>query len=120
VVLPINRAFCDLLELEGKQEAIGKKCYDLLPSDLCRTQACPLQRISVGEQYLASDVNLEINQRCKVPFWITATPLKGLAEEIIGVVVQLKNISERKRYEEELKQANVRLERLAAVDGLTQ
>ena len=44
----------------------------------------------------------------------------GLVGEYIGVVVQFKDISERKSYEKALQEANTKLESLAKIDGLTQ
>lgn len=119
-VLRINNAFVDLLELESKTAAVGKKCYDLLPTDLCLTPNCPLQRVGSGEQRVELDVEFNIDKGSKSPFWMTGTPLHGLARETIGAVIQCKDIMERKRNEEALKRANLKLEKLATVDGLTQ
>ncbi len=44
----------------------------------------------------------------------------GLANETIGAVVQFKDISERKAYEETLEKTNKKFKALARVDGLTQ
>ena len=119
-VLRINNAFVSLLGLDNKNVAIGKKCYDLRPSDLCLTQECPLQRIARGERRIELDFELEDGQGRKVPYWITATPLRGLARETIGAVIHYKDIKDRKRAEKALKNANRQLEKLAAIDGLTQ
>jgi len=119
-VLRINNALVDLLELESKKAAVGKKCYDLLPSDLCLTPNCPLQQIVKGAQRVELDVDFDFNRQSKVPFWVTGTPLYGLARETIGAVIQYKDITERKRNEEALKRANRKLEKLATIDGLTQ
>lgn len=119
-VLRMNNAFVDLLELKSARAGIGKKCYDLLPSERCLTPQCPLQCIRKGEKRLEMDVELEITQGRKVPFWMTGTPLYGLARETIGAVIQCKDITDRKRDEEALRQANRKLEKLATIDGLTQ
>jgi len=66
------------------------------------------------------DVDFDFNRQSKVPFWVTGTPLYGLARETIGAVIQYKDITERKRNEEALKRANRKLEKLATIDGLTQ
>jgi diguanylate cyclase (GGDEF)-like protein/PAS domain S-box-containing protein len=118
-VLRINNAFLDLLHLKHKSEAIGRKCYELLPADLCQTENCPLKRIRVGRQRVELDVELNPGDGSKRPFWLTGTPLFGLARETIGMVLQCKDITERKRYESALEQANKKLEKLAAIDSLT-
>jgi len=119
-VLRINNSMVNLLNLKSKTAAIGKRCYELITSDLCRTEKCPLKHIRKGSQRIELDIDLEITKGKMVPFWLTTTPLFGLANEIIGVVEQYKDITERKRYEEALEKANLELKRLATVDGLTQ
>ncbi len=41
----VNRTFVDLFKLESKAFAVGKKCYDILNSSLCRTDNYPLEYI---------------------------------------------------------------------------
>jgi len=55
----------------------------------------------------------------KVPFMFSATPFRGLDGAVIGMVARFKDITERKYAENTLKEANERLERLSASDGLT-
>jgi hypothetical protein len=43
--LRVNRTFVDLFKLESKAFAVGKKCYDILNSSLCRTDNYPLEYI---------------------------------------------------------------------------
>ena len=119
-VLRINNSLLEILNLKSKTDAIGKKCYQLINSDLCRTEKCPLNHIRKGNPRIELDIELETTKGKRVPFWLTATPLFGLTNEIIGIVEQYKDITERKHYEEALEKANLELKRLATVDGLTQ
>jgi diguanylate cyclase (GGDEF)-like protein/PAS domain S-box-containing protein len=119
-ILRINKSFINLFELESKNAAIGKKCYEVLASPICQTINCPLKKIKNGRRRVELDIELEITDGNRHPFWMTSTPLFGVANEIIGAVEQFKEITERKNYEEALKKANLKLERLAVTDGLTQ
>ncbi len=119
-VLRINNAFVELLKLKSKTDAIGKKCYEIITSDLCHTERCPLKHIRKRNPRIELDIELEITKGKRVPFWLTTTPLFGLTAEIIGIVEQYKDITDRKRHEEALEKANLELKRLATVDGLTQ
>jgi diguanylate cyclase (GGDEF)-like protein/PAS domain S-box-containing protein len=120
VVVRINKAFINLLGLKEKEAAISRKCFDLFPSRICQTPKCPLEQIRRKKQRVEMDEEREIGNDQKVPFLLTAMPLFGLAGELVGMVEQFKDITERKRYEEALEKANKELEHLAAIDGLTQ
>lgn len=119
-VLRVNKALLSVLNLKNEDEALGKKCHELIHSDLCSSRKCPLNRSGKKFERLEIDIEIENDNREKVPFWLTITPLIGLVQETIGVVEQFKDITERKHYEAELQRANLELERLATMDGLTQ
>jgi diguanylate cyclase (GGDEF)-like protein/PAS domain S-box-containing protein len=119
-VVRINRAFLDLLGLKDKESAMSKKCYELMPSGSCQTPNCRMEQIRKRKKRLEIDEEREINKNKIIPFLITAMPLFGLSGELIGIVEQYKDMTERKRYELALEEANKELEKLAAVDGLTQ
>ena len=119
-VLRINKSFIDLLNLTSKSDAIGRNCYDVLASPICQNKICPLKRIKNGSRRVELDIELESAEGNIYPFWLTATPLFGLANEIIGVVEHFKEITELKRNEKALENANKKLEKLAVTDGLTQ
>ena len=53
-------------------------------------------------------------------FILTATRFRALDGGTIGLIEGFKDITERKRIEEELQRANQELQRLTVIDGLTQ
>lgn len=117
-ILRINSAFLDLLKVSRK-EALRKKCFDLINCGHCNKGTCPMHQIKKKRQAIEMDVSLKIADRAEIPYLVTAMPFRGLTGEIIGMVQQFKNITERKRYEEALHEANAKLEDLATTDGLT-
>ena len=119
-VLRVNNAFVDLFQLGGKEVAVGKKCYDIVNSSLCQTNNCPLEQIKNKKNRIELETTLEIEKGNDIAFLLTAAPLLGLVHETIGTVVQFKDISKRKIYEEALKKTNEKLKELARIDGLTQ
>ena len=119
-VVRVNKAFLDLLGLKEKEAAISRKCFDLFPSQICQTARCPQEQIRMKKQRVETDEEREIGNGRKVPFLLTAMPLFGLAGELVGIVEQFKDITDRKRYQEALEKSNKELEQLAAIDGLTQ
>jgi PAS domain S-box-containing protein len=118
-ILRVNRTFVELFELESKEFAVGKKCYDILNARLCRTDNCPLEYIKNKRDRIEIETILEIKEKNGVAFLLTGAPLIGLVNETIGVVVQFKDISKRKAYEDALRETNKKLEGLARIDGLT-
>lgn len=119
-VLRINQPFLSLIGLKSKNEAIGKKCFDLLNLNLCGTDACCLKAILAGEKRIETEIECRGQTGPPAPHLVTATPLFGLSEETIGVVLQYKDITERKRYQDALEKANMELAYLSSIDGLTQ
>jgi diguanylate cyclase (GGDEF)-like protein/PAS domain S-box-containing protein len=119
-VIRINRAFLDLLGIKEKEAALNKKCFDLFPSLMCKTSTCPLEQIRRKKQRMEIELVQEIKPAKTVPFLLTAMPLFGLAGELVGIVEQFKDITQIKNYQKALEKANIELEQLATVDGLTQ
>ncbi len=119
-VLRVNAALLNLLNLENENQVIGRKCHQMINSDLCLTEKCPLYNTHEKFERLALDIEIDQMDGKKIPYWLTITPLLGVVRETIGIVEQFKDITERKHYEAELMKANSALERLATMDGLTQ
>jgi len=119
-VLRVNTALLNILNLKNEDEALGKKCHELISSDLCAGPKCPLNGSKKNFERFEIDIEIDNIKGEKVPFWLTITPLIGLVQETIGIVEQFKDITERKHFEAELMKANSELERLATMDGLTQ
>lgn len=100
-VLRVNRSFL-VLSGVGRDEAIGKKCYEVLPGPLCHTLGCPLTRILGGEERIERDVEKERNDGTMVSCIVTATAFRGPDGELIGIVEDFKDITARKAVEEAL------------------
>jgi len=114
----INTSLLNFLGL-SETEAIGKKCYDLIPCSWCNTHECPLTKLLRGKAYIELDIERTRKDEVVVPFMFVATPFCGLDGAVIGMVATFKDITERKYAENTLKEANERLERLSTLDGLT-
>ncbi|HNY51621.1 MAG TPA: diguanylate cyclase [Smithella sp.] len=114
----INVSMLNFLDMK-QTEAVGKKCYDLMPCSWCNTAECPLTKILRGKTSIEVDIERARKDGVTVPFMFSATPLRGIDGSVIGMVAQFKDITERKYAENTLKEANERLERLSTSDGLT-
>ena len=114
----INASLLNFLDV-SETEAVGKKCYDLMPSSWCNTTECPLTKLLRGKAHIEFDIERTRKDGVTVPFMFAATPFRGFDGAVIGMVARFKDITERKYAENTLKEANDRLERLSAIDGLT-
>ncbi len=115
----INTVLQVFLHMTG-DEAVGKRCSDILRDARCDSADCPLRAILHDkEQHVEYDTEKKRSDGALIPFICSATPFTGFDGEPAGVVVTLKNIRERKYAEDNLRKANEQLELLATIDGLT-
>jgi len=112
-MLRANNTFCTLAGTT-KDEAIGKRCHEVFRGPLCHTDGCPLARILNGEQRVECDTEKLRDGGAAIPCIVTATPFRSPTGELIGIVEDFKDISERTRREEELRQSRRRMRELAS------
>lgn len=98
-VLRINQTLCALTGLKPEQ-VLGKKCYETFPGDKCHTAKCPLTRILKGKKRVDYEVMKIKSDGTKIPCLLAATPFQDINGEIIGIVENLRDLSERKEAEE--------------------
>ena len=102
-IIRMNEKLLESLGL-ARDEAIGKKCYDILPGAYCHTPNCPIVQIMGGESLVEYEVEKELKKGVRTPFIMKATPFHHYTGELLGIVQDFKDITERKRIEEEIKQ----------------
>ena len=112
-VLRVNETFSTLSGMR-REEIIGKKCFEVLHGPLCETPSCPLVRILDNEYRVEIDSEKVRRDGTKIPCIITATPFRGPDGNLIGIVEDFKDISDRKRSESELMESRGKLRNLAA------
>jgi PAS domain S-box-containing protein len=108
-ILAVNNAFCKISGLENEMLE-GEKCYTVFHGIYCHTANCPLERLKNG------DVNVESNEfrfkrdGKKVRCTYSATPLFDSDNNLVGIVEDFKDISEKFAVEETLKQTEKQFE----------
>jgi PAS domain S-box-containing protein len=108
-VLRVNKTFA-LIAGMTKEEMIGKKCYKVFPGPLCHTPECPMTRLLGGEEAIQCEVDKERLDATKISCIVAATPFRGPDGELIGIVEDFRDITERKEAEEALQKAHDELE----------
>ncbi|MEW5802534.1 MAG: PAS domain S-box protein [bacterium] len=98
-VLRVNDTLCTLFGLR-KEDALGKKCHEVFHHSLCNTLCCPLEKV-LGDHVkrLEFDIDLERKDGFKAACIVTTTPFRNPAGELIGIVENFKDITDRKRAE---------------------
>ena len=112
-MLRVNETFSTLAGI-AKEEAVGKKCYEVFRGPLCHTESCPLTRIIGSLNCVECDSEKVRKDGVKIPCIVTATPFRRPDGELIGIVEDFKDISERKKSEKELILSHERLRDLAS------
>jgi len=107
-VLRVSKAFINLLG-RSEDETRGKKCYEVFPCVQCHTPNCPLTRIFNGEEQVEYEVEKEHKDGTKIHCIISATPLREVNGELIGIVEHFTDITWRKKAEEDLEKAYTKL-----------
>jgi len=97
-VLRVNESFSNLSGVR-KGQAVGEKCYNVFGGSRCHTPACPLTRILGGEGRIESDAVKHRRDGTAVSCIVTATAFRAPEGDLIGIVEDFKDISERNRVE---------------------
>jgi PAS domain S-box-containing protein len=97
-----NRATARLLGLEFSQ-LIGQPCYQVVHGRAEPMPECPFQRMLLTGKEHRCDIE---EPRLGKVFDATATPLYNSGSAVLGCVEVLRDITERKRAEEQLRQAH--------------
>lgn len=108
-ILRVNEAMARLVG-ERPERLQGRRCSEVFSYGLCGTPDCPVTRLREGGDLLEKDV--EGVSAPGMHFIASAAPYYSLDGEVCGAVASFKDITDRKRAEEELA-------RLATRDGLT-
>ncbi len=107
-ILRVNETFASLTGLE-KDEAVGKKCYEVFSGPQCHTPDCSLKQIFHGKERIELESTRRTRDGKIIPCILSATPFRSPTGELIGIVEDYKNITKRKMAEEALRKSEEKL-----------
>ncbi|MFP5212196.1 MAG: HD domain-containing phosphohydrolase [Acidobacteriota bacterium] len=116
-VLKVNATFARIMNID-KEKAVGRKCHELCPGSHCHTSACTLLRILQGDERVEYEDERVVSHAQTVPCSITATPLRNPDGELLGAVIDFKDIRNIRHAEVKLEETMNNLRR--AMDGTIQ
>ncbi len=105
-ILRINGTMRRMLVLKGS--LVGRKCFEVFPGAVCHTVECPMVRILEGETRVEFEEEKEATDGRFVPFLVTATPYRSPEGDLLGIVEDFRDITERKRWEKNLQESEER------------
>lgn len=103
-ILRINKTLAEMIGFE-KDEAVGRKCYEIFPGAVCNTPKCPLTQIKEGADRIEYEVVKEGRVKKEIPCLLMAMPFKDRQGKVIGIIEDFRDISELKQQEQELREA---------------
>lgn len=106
IMLRVNTQFAELAGVPA-EELIGKLCYEGFEGHACHTPDCPVQRILNGEKRVDTESEIGSPRGRVIPCIVTAIPYYDPNGELIGVVEGFRDISDRKKMENKLKEISV-------------
>jgi len=110
-ILRANKAFMQFVGKDALGLA-GKKCYEIVHGSNHHWPHCPFEETRLDHKSHTSEI---IDPKLGIPLLITVSPILDEKGEIVGAVHIAKDISERKKIEDELKAKVERLERFQKV-----
>jgi len=101
-ILRMNETFAAMAGV-SREEGANRKCYEVFHGPLCQTQNCPLLRAFKGEEHFECEVEKVNHQGKTIPCILTATTYRDQAGNILGIVEDFKDITERKESEKAIR-----------------
>ena len=108
-VMRANETF-EKLSGTSVEEAVGKKCHEVFPGVQCRTLLCPATKILHGEERVECETVKKHSDGSDIHCILTATPFRDPTGELIGIVEDFKDITERKHAENEIRSLKQQIE----------
>jgi PAS domain S-box-containing protein len=102
-IINANDTYCQLFHV-GKEDILGKKCFDIIPHDYCFTDLCSQKQIEQGESFAKYEINHERPDGELLTLIVNTVPYKSNSGELLGIIQNYLDITDRKKAEDRLEQ----------------
>lgn len=119
-VIRANKTVCAMFGF-GEDDIRGKTCREHLSADQCLTTICPLPAILSGESRVEFDATMSLPDGRELIVVKTAVPFLDASGKLTGMLVNIKDITQRVRAEEQKKiheKQLIQADKLAAIGTL--
>lgn len=103
-VLKINKTLLNILN-KSEDDVVGKKCYNSLYCQFCHTMNCPMFKVNSKNQRVETELTWKTKDGTQLTSILTATPFRSTDGQLIGMIEHIKDITDRKKLETQLVQA---------------
>lgn len=106
----IVRANKKFLKMVGLPEdaVLGRKCYEVLPGDACRTVLCPLSQIQGGKKFIEEEETIKrLPNGRRMDCVVTSRPQFDQEGRLIGIIEDFKDVTRFKELEDKLRNTAV-------------
>lgn len=117
VVVRVNTAMLDLFD-RTKDQIIGWLCKDVFGEHCFSDGRCPVKTCKRSRMFHKYEIKRTLPSG-EVRYFLVSTASLVTIDGLSGFVAQYKDISLLKNAEQMMEKANIELERLAGIDGLT-
>ena len=106
-VLRVNDAFCSFFGMR-REEVLGAKCDQIWRGPVCNTPDCPMAKVLGGAEQGEYELDRQLPDGNTVSCAVTAVPYRGPDGELIGIVENFSDMTERKLVLEALRESESR------------
>ncbi len=103
-IIRINDTYSSFFNM-NKDDVVGKKCYDISKGHHCNTPECSLKQLLDGRELYEYEINKELKDGTMVSYIMSSKPFLNVDGEIIGIIQNFTDITNRKKAEQKLKES---------------
>nr|MBP7323151.1 sigma 54-interacting transcriptional regulator [Deltaproteobacteria bacterium] len=100
-ITSFNKAAEDITGIT-RQQAIGRKCFDVFQSNICQTSCALEKTIQTGKQTIDLKVNILNAEGRRIPVSISTAVLKNKKDNVIGGVETFRDLSTLEKLKKEI------------------
>jgi PAS domain S-box-containing protein len=113
-ILRVNDTFCRLFQMH-RADVLGKKCCDVWHSSRCHSRRCALRQILGGAKQVDFEMDHALPGGTEISCHVMVVPYFGPNGQLVGIVKNFTDITQRKRTAQMLREKNADLETLLYV-----